>query len=53
MLLKTLYWNKNTITADDIIIEGVARISETLTQRRNMVMGLLNIGMFRNESRTN
>lgn len=48
--VKTLYWNKNTITADDIIIEGVARISETLTQRRNMVMGLLNIGMFRNEA---
>lgn len=48
--VKTLYWDKNTITADDIVIEGVARISETLTQRRNMIMELLNAGMFRDEN---
>ena len=47
--VKTIYWNKNTITADDIIIEGVARISESLSQRRNLVINLLQYGMFRDE----
>ena len=47
---KTLSWDKNTITADDIIIEGVARISETLNQKRNMIMELLGMGMFRDEN---
>lgn len=47
--VKALSWNKNTITADDIIIEGLARISETLTQKRNMIMQLINMGMFRDE----
>lgn len=48
--IKTLFWNKNTITAEDIVIEGVARISETLTQRRNLVLELLQLGLFRNEA---
>jgi len=47
--VKTIYWNKNTITADDIIIEGVARISESLSQRRNLIINLLQYGMFRDE----
>lgn len=45
--VKTLSWDRNTLTAEDIIIEGVARIGETLTQKRNMVMELLGMGMFR------
>jgi hypothetical protein len=47
--VKLLHWDKNTITADDIIIEGLARISETLTQKRNMIIELINIGLFRDE----
>lgn len=45
--IKTENWNKNTLTAEDIIIEGVARIGETLTQKRNIVLELLGMGMFR------
>lgn len=48
--IKLLHWDKNTITADDIIIEGVARIGETLTQQRNMIMELIGMGLFRDES---
>lgn len=48
--IKLLSWDKNTITADDIIIEGVAKISETLTQKRNMVLELIGMGMFRDET---
>lgn len=48
--IKLLSWDKNTITADDIIIEGIARISETLTQKRNMVLELIGMGMFRDET---
>ncbi len=48
--IKLLSWDKNTITADDIIIEGVARISETLTQKRNMVLELIGMGAFRDET---
>ena len=47
--VKLLHWDKNTITADDIVIEGVARISETLSQRRNLVIQLLQFGLFRDE----
>ena len=45
--IKLLSWDKNTITAEDIIIEGVARIGETLTQKRNMVMELITMGLFK------
>ncbi len=48
--VKLLYWDKNTITADDVVIEGVARISETLSQRRNMIVQLLQFGLFRDEN---
>ena len=51
--IKLLSWDKNTITADDIVIEGVARISETLTQKRNMVLELIGMGMFRDETGRN
>lgn len=48
--VKLLYWDKNTITADDIVIEGIARISETLSQRRNMIIQLIQFGLFRDEN---
>ena len=48
--IKTESWSKNTITAEDIVIEGVARIGETLTQKRNMIMELINMGLFRDAS---
>jgi len=48
--VKLLSWGKNTITAEDIIIEGIARISETLTQKRNMILELTGMGMFRDDT---
>lgn len=48
--IKVLSWDKNTLTAEDIMVDGVARIGETLPQKRNMVLELINLGLFRDQN---
>lgn len=48
--VKIVSWNKNSITAEDICVAGIARIAETLTQKRNFVLEMVQLGLFRNEN---
>lgn len=48
--IKLMAWDKNSLTAEDICVEGIARISETLTQKRNFVLEMIQLGLFRDEN---
>ena len=48
--IRILSWDKNTLTAEDIIVEGVARLGETLTQKRNLVLEMISLGLFRDSN---
>jgi hypothetical protein len=47
--LDVLYWTKNQLSSEDIIIENSSALSETPAQRRQMVYDLMGMGLFNRE----
>lgn len=43
--LEMFYFNKNDVSSDDIVFETETELSETLTQRRQMIFQLLEAGL--------
>ncbi len=48
--IETIYFNASEISSDDVVFETETEISETLAQKRNMVMELLNAGLLSDEN---
>ncbi len=48
--VELIYFNSSDISSDDVVFETESEISETLAQKRTMVMDLLNAGLLSDEN---
>ncbi len=47
--LQIFYWNKSDITSSDIVLETANELSESLSNRKQMVLELLKYGLLQND----
>ena len=48
--IEMFYWNKSDINSDDVVFETENELNETLAQKRNMILEILNVGLLHDEN---
>ena len=48
--IELFYWSNSDISSDDVVLDTTNEITETLSQKRNMIFELLNAGLLTDEN---
>lgn len=48
--IELFYWNNSDISSDDVVLDTSNEVTETLSQKRNMIFELLNAGLLSDEN---
>jgi len=48
--IEMFYWNNSQINSEDVVFETENEISQTLAQKRSMILEILNAGLFHDEN---
>ena len=48
--IEMFYWNNSQINSEDVVFETENEVSQTLAQKRSMILEILNAGLFNDEN---